>query len=106
MSHCFNIKQFINTVTGLCVEVSFQCCLMGGYQKSMHYQDVTNYCLLTRHFIMQGSILQRTSTASLADNQQVRQYIYLQTTQLTDNNQEVNNNSQLSQLQDIHHCTV
>jgi len=35
---------------------------------------------------MQGSILQRTSTASLVDNlnQPVRQYYYLQTTQFKD----------------------
>jgi len=45
------------------------------YQNSTHFQTVTNYPLITRHFMMQGNTLQSTGY------QQLRQYICLQTIQ-------------------------
>ena len=58
-------KQFINTVKGLCFEVSFQCCCLS----EIHTQNVTNHSSISRHCMMQGNTRQRT----------VRQYNCLQT---------------------------
>jgi hypothetical protein len=53
-----NMQQFINTVNGLGVEVYFSAAEREAYQKSTHCLNVTNYSLITRHFMMQGNILQ------------------------------------------------
>jgi len=45
------------------------------YQKSKHFQTVTNYSFITRYFTLQWNTLQSTGY------QPVRQYICLQTTQ-------------------------
>jgi len=67
--------------------------LVGGYQQSMHYQDVTNYSFINGHFMMQESILQRTSTASLVDNQQWGSTLICKQHISQLNNQEINKNS-------------
>jgi len=70
-----NIKQFMNTVNGLCVEVSIQCCLKGGLSEINTLSECHYYSFITRHCMVQGNTLQSNSY------QPVRQDIYLQTTQ-------------------------
>jgi hypothetical protein len=85
-SYCLNIKQLKNIVNGLCGD-HFNDAEWKAYLKSTHFQNVTNYSFITRHFMMQGTIM-----LSIV-YQPVRQYLYLKTTHFNVSNPEISNNS-------------
>jgi len=57
------------------LKYNFNAAEMEAYHNSTHFQTVTNYSFITRHFTMQGNTLHSTGY------QLVRQYVCLQTIQ-------------------------